>query len=143
VLQAQLLAFDPVTRYEGADQEALAGLLGHSRTLVESMHGRVALSTTPLEALGELAVALALARHLGIGGTMFPAEQSVAYDDLAGASAALQAAFRSRYEDEAAWLEKVEPFRDALLSRRRDGLVAYMVHSSKEPFDEVSDLYHY
>ena len=142
-LQALVLAFDPVTRFASADQDALAALLGQSVGLVESMHGQIALAATPLEALGELQAALALARHVGISGTTLKMIQSVGYDGLASASAAIQAAFRAKYDDEAEWQEKIQPFRDALLSRRRDGLVAYLVHSGGAPFDEVSDLYHY
>ena len=142
-LQALVLAFDPGTRFQAVDQDALAAVLGHAVGLVDSMHGRVELSDTPLEALGELAAALALAKHLGIGGTTLPLIQSGTYDELAAASTAIQAAFRAKYEDEAEWQEKVQPLRASLLSRRRDGLVAYMVHTSAAPFDEVSDLYHY
>jgi len=142
-LQALLLAFEPVSRYQAVDQAALARLLGYPRGLVESMHGRVRLADTPLDALGELAAALAVAKHIGLSGTTFPLIQSENYDELAAASTAIQAAFRAKYETESEWQSKIEPFRDALLSRRRDGLVAFLVHSSAAPFDEVADLYHY
>lgn len=142
-LQAVLLAFDPGTRYQNVDQDALAALVGAPRGVVESMHGRVRLAVTPLEALGQLAAALPLLTWLGLSGTALPLVLSEAYDELVAASAAIQAAFWGKYEDEKEWQNAIEPFRDALLSRRRDGLVAFMVHSSTQPFDEVADLYHY
>lgn len=142
-LRAILLSFDPVGRYAGANREDLAAVLACDEGLAQSVHSQLSLSTTPFEALKELMRAVALGQHVGIGGSALKLVQSSTYDDLAAASAALQAAFRAKYEDEVEWEEKVEPFRDALLSRRRDGLVAHLVHSGAPQFDEVSDLYHY
>ena len=142
-LKSVLLAFDPAARFAIADQRDLAALLNCDNGLVQSLHSQLTLGTTPFEVLDQLTAAVVVARHIGIGGSALKLIQSSDYDNLAAASAAVQAAFRSKYEDEAEWEKKVEPFRDALLSRRRDGLVAYLVHSGPPQFDEVSDLYHY
>jgi len=142
-LKAILIAFTAASRFGAADQEDLAALVGCEVGLLQSLHTQLSLSTTPFEVLLELIAAVELAQFIGIGGTALKLVQSGNYDDLAAASVALQAAFRAKYEDEAEWEKKIEPFRDELLSRRRDGLVAYLVHSGTTPFDEVTDLYHY
>ncbi|MCA1790399.1 MAG: hypothetical protein LC667_11255, partial [Thioalkalivibrio sp.] len=142
-LKSVLLAFTAAARFGTADQEDLAALLGCEVGLLQSLHAHVSLSATPFEVLQELIAAVELAQAVGVGGSALKLAQSSDYDDLTTASAALQAAFRAKYEDEAEWEKKVEPFRDALLSRRRDGLVAYLVHSGAPQFDEVTDLYRY
>jgi hypothetical protein len=142
-IESVLLAFTAAARFRNADQEDLTALLGCDVGLVQSLHAHLSLSTTPFEALQELLAAVELAQAVGIGGSALKLAQLVNYDDLTTASSALQAAFRAKYEDEAQWETKVEPFRDALLSRRRNGLVAYLVHSDAPQFDEVTDLYHY
>ena len=142
-LRSVLRAFTAAARFGNADQEDLAALLGCDVGVVQSLQAHLNLGTTPFEVLQELIAAVGLSQAVGIGGSALKLAQSVNYDDLTTASAALQAALRAKYEDEAEWEKKVEPFRDALLSRRRDGLVAYLVHSGAPQFDEVSDLYHY
>ena len=142
-IKSLLLAFTATARFGNADQEDLATLLGCDVGVVQSLQAHLNLSTTPFEVLQELIAAVELSQAVGMGGSTLKLAQSVSYDDLTSASSALQAAFRAKYEDEAEWERKVEPFRDVLLSRRRDGLVAYLVHSGAPQFDEVSDLYHY
>jgi hypothetical protein len=142
-LKAILKAFDKSAHFDGANQQDLAALVGCDVGLLQSVHSQLNLPDSPFEALRELIDAVMIAKHIGIGGSTLKQIQSADYADLASASVALQAAFRAKYEDEAEWEKTVEPFRDALLSLRRDGLVAYLLHSSKEPFDEVSDLYYY
>jgi hypothetical protein len=142
-LKALLLAFDSTARFSAADQEDLAVLLSCDLGLLQSLSSQLNLSTTPFETLEELMNARSLAQHIGIGGDTLKLMQSTDYDELVTVSGAIQAAFRSKYENEAEWEKQVEPFHDALLSRQRDGLVAYLVHSSPLKFDEVSDLYNY
>lgn len=142
-LRGVLMAFTAAARFGDADQAELAALLACDVGLAQSLASHLSLSTTPFEALQELGAAVQAARAVGIGGSALKLIQSTQYDDLSAASAALQAAFRARYESEAEWEKKAGPFRDALLSRRRDGLVAYLVHSGPPQFNEISDLYHY
>jgi hypothetical protein len=138
-----LRSFAPGAAFGSADQADIAALLGCDEGLLQSLTANIPLASTPLAALRELRIAADLATRIGIGGSAITLAHSAAYDDLSAASAAVQAAFRTKYPDEAEWEKKVEPFENALLSRRRDGLVAYLVHSSAPQFDEVSDLYHY
>lgn len=142
-IKSLLLAFTPAARFGNADQEDLADLLGCDVGVIQSLQAHINLSTTPFEVLQELIAAVELSQAVGMGGSALKLTQSVSYDALTSASSALQAAFRAKYEDEAEWEKKVEPFRDVLLSRRRDGLVAYLVHSGAPQFDEASDLYHH
>jgi hypothetical protein len=139
--EALLLAFDPTTRYSTADQENLAALLTCDIGLVQSLQTQLSLANTPFEALEELSAACSLAKHIGIGGSALSLFQSSSYDDLATASAALQSAFRAKYTNESDYEKQEEPFRDALLACRRNGLVAYLVRSGSRFFDSVSDLY--
>ncbi len=129
--------------FAGADLADLAALLGCEEGLLQSLTANITLAAEPFTALRQLGIAVPLAQHIGIGGSAIKLVQSTNYAELATASAAVQAGFRAKYQDESEWEKKVEPFRDALLSRRRDGLVAYLVHSGAPQFDEVSDLYHY
>jgi hypothetical protein len=142
-LRAILLAFTQANRFGGADQAQLAAALGADVALLQSLQTQLSLGTTPFEVLQELMNGVALSKQIGAGGSALKLAQSASYDDLAGASLALQAAFRARYPDEAEWEKKVEPIRDALLSRRRDGLVPALIYSGVPQFDEVTDLYHY
>ncbi len=142
-LPAILRAFTPAARFAAADQEQLAALLGTELALLQSLAAHLALGARPFVVLRQLMRAVAFARHVGVGGSALALAQREAYADLATASAAVQAAFRAKYPDEREHEAKVQPFRDAVLSRRRDGLVAYLVHSGPARFDEVTDLYHY
>ncbi|MBN1960365.1 MAG: hypothetical protein JW841_05425 [Deltaproteobacteria bacterium] len=142
-LPAILQAFSATAHFNNANQEELAAALKCDVGLLQSIHSQITLSLTPFEALQEMLDAVTLAQHVGLGGVALKLVQSVSYDDLATASNALETAFRAKYENEDEWQKKIEPFRDRLLSRRRDGLLAYLVHSGAPEFDEVSDLYHY
>jgi hypothetical protein len=139
--EALLLAFDPTTRYSTADQDDLASLLTCDIGLTQSLQDQLSLTDTPFEALEELSAACLLAKHVGIGGSVLKLFQSNSYDDLATASAGLRSAFRVKYSNESEYEKQEEPFRDALLACRRDGLVAYLVRSGSRFFDSVSDLY--
>lgn len=142
-LEGTLVAFDPVAHFGPADQAELARVFGCDAAILQSVAGHAALSTTPFEVLDELRRGIALVTTLGGAGAILELARSAAYDDLAAGSAAVQAAFRAKYDDEQKWTKAMEPFRDRLLERRRDGLVAYMIHSSGRPFKSATDLYYY
>ena len=120
---ALLLAFDPATRFSAADQPDLAAVLGCDIGPAQSLHANLNLAATPFEVLEELLGAVALAQHVGVGGAALALAQSHRYDDLAAASAAVQAAFRAKYEDEAEWERnrRTVPRRPAFASARRPG----------------------
>lgn len=62
---------------------------------------------------------------------------------IASGSQTLWSAMRTRYAEESDWAAVYEPYRDALLGRRRDALVAYLVHTHEQRFDSPNALYHY
>jgi hypothetical protein len=142
-IDAVVTGFDPATRFNPVDPDALARVLGSDRSLAQSLARNLTLKDRVFPALEQLSRTVPIAQQLGVGGELFAQIQSADYDTLAQASGALQAGFRTKYQDEAEWREKDEPFRDRVLSKRRDGLVAWLLHTSTRPFDEVSDLYHY
>lgn len=135
-LPGMVVRFAPGAGFAAVDLAGLAELLQCDVALVQSLQQNLPASQTPFEAIEDLLV--------GVGGAVLGLIQSTGYATLANASAAVQAAFRAKYTDEASWAKNREPYRDALLSRQRDGLVAYLIHSRRTyPFDEINDLYHY
>lgn len=135
--------FDPTTGIAPADVSELARALRCDTALLTSVAPVTATAANVFDRIERLKRAVELTQHLGAGGAVLMLTQSNGFDDLAVASATIQAAFRSKHPDEDAWARASEPFRDALLARRRDGLAAYLLHSATTPFDEASDLYHY
>ena len=139
-VEAALAAFDPATGFAAANPDVLAVMAGADRAVVHALLA-LSLPATPFEALDALNRAADLATRIGAAPLLLAG--SVAYDDLVAAALAVRAAMRAAHPDEPAWQAQIEPFDDALLARRRDGLVAYLVHSGPVQFDEVNDLYHY
>ncbi|HEY7599223.1 MAG TPA: neuraminidase-like domain-containing protein, partial [Candidatus Limnocylindrales bacterium] len=142
-LEGVIARFDSATGFVAADRAELARALGCEVGLLRSLDGQVALGPAPLPATERLGRAVDLSKELGTGGALLGLVRSTTYAQLAAASAAVQAAFRAAFADEQAWEKAVEPDLDALLSRRRDGLVADLLRSSPRPFDSTADLYHY
>lgn len=143
-LPGLVVRFAPGVGFAAADLAGLAELLRCDVALVQSLQQNLPASQTPFEAIEHLIVATLISRHLGVGGAVLGLIQSTEYASLTNASTAIQAAFRAKYTDEAEWEENREPYRDALLSRQRDGLVAYLLRSRRTyPFDDVNDLYHH
>jgi hypothetical protein len=142
-LEGVIARFDSATGFVAADRAELARALGCEVGLLRSLDGQVALGPAPLPATERLGRAVDLSKELGTGGALLGLVRSTTYAQLAAASAAVQAAFRAAFADEQAWEKAVEPYLDALLSRRRDGLVADLLRSSPRPFDSTADLYHY
>lgn len=136
-------SFTTAARFAAADQTQLALVVGCDLGLLHALVANLALGTTAFDVLRDLTDAVAFADPINLGGAALTLAQSESFDDLTAASAAVQAALRTSYPEEDDWETRVEPLDDALLSRRRDGLVAYLVHSGLPHFDEVADLYHY
>ena len=126
-----------------ADAEKLGDLLECDAALSNALQGAINLPDDPFTALTTLAEGVRLARKLAVGGTTLGQMASSDYDELAAASEALQAGFRSRFPTQAIWEEQVEDLRDRVLSSRRDGLVNYMVASIGGQFETAEDLYRY
>jgi hypothetical protein len=110
------------------------------------------LPANPLDALAMLARCLDLIELLGISGetlkdvaltAVTPPPPETEYQRLRRAADGLFAAFRAKYQGDAQFRKKVEPYEDTLRSRKRDGLVAYLRFTDPLAFGEQNDLYHY
>ncbi|MGS0688323.1 Tc toxin subunit A-related protein [Nakamurella sp. GG22] len=142
-LEAVLAAFHPVHRFANADQTELAKLLRCGTALSQSLQVNTQLSATAIDAVRELIRASSFVQMLRIGADVLTLALSSDYDELASAGDAIQSAIRASFEDEDLWSTTIEPIENALLSRRRDGLVNYLVNGGSRIFNEVDDLYHY
>lgn len=137
-----LTAYATGSGFGAADLDVLAGMLGCSVGTTQALQ-TLPLATNALDAMAQLMRAAARITTIGASSSIFALVAATDADDLAAASAAIQAGIRSHYTTESEWEERVEPYNNTILSRRRDGLVAWLVHSGAPEFDEVTDLYHY
>lgn len=150
-VQAVLLAFDATDKFSGADQDLLAEILSAEKGLTLTLQERITLNNTALEALEKLRLCVELAQYLGVGGEALTLIVSEDYGELAQASDAVLGAFRAKYNDEQEWQEKITPFEEKILNRKRDALTDFLIHSihviHPEPthlqFKSLNDLYYY
>ena len=143
-LATALEGYTSAVGFAVADLPAVARVLDADVTLARSLQETLPLTANPFDLLEALLVAALTCGRLGVGGAFLRLVQSTDAATLETASATIRSALRARYPDEAQWAAHQEPLRDELLSRSRDGLVAYLLHSRRTfPFDEVTDLYHY
>jgi len=140
-LQAILKDFS--SGYGSASTDDLGTVLDASSSLVSSLVNRLSFANNRFTALRELKNAVELAEELGVGGAALGAMLSTDHGDLADAASSIEGAFRAKYDDEEEWKKNVRPFNDKLRSRKRDGLVEYLLRSAAPQFDEVGDLYEY
>ena len=146
-----LLSFDPAARkfYTGDDdkqniQSKLAQALGAEVGLVVTVHDEISLGNTALEALAKLKRCIEFASSIGVGGEVLKFIVSNDYNRLNKAANAILSAFRTKYENEDEWQEKIQPFEDKIRSRKRDALTDYLIRSLEpKVFDTLNDLYHY
>lgn len=104
-----------------------------------------------IDRLMQLLHAIDLGRRVGLDGRAVKLLISDEHGQLAKARDLVRGAFRAKYDDEAAFEEAVEPFRDRLRGRRRDALVDYILTqplpaetaNDDHGFETSSDLYHY
>jgi len=123
-------------------QTALAQTL--DAETVTTAHEEIELPDTALEALVKLERCIELSKHLGVGCEVLKLIISIDYEKLNRAANAIITAFRTKYEDEEKWQEKIQPFEDKIRSRKRDALTDYLIHSLEPKiFTSLNDLYHY
>lgn len=143
-LHRALTAFQPGSNFQSIAAETLGEILGVEGALVSSLLDRIDFGKEPVAALHQLRRAAELADKIGLGGEAMQNALSDQYKELADAASALVAAFRAKYDDEEEYQKKVRPFADRVRTRKRDGLVEFLLRSSRLHFDETSDLYaHY
>ena len=99
---------------------------------------------TALDTLARLDDYLALSRRLGVSGEVLTLVVADDCTKLNQAANALLSAFRTKYDDEAKWQEKIEPFDNKIRGRKRDALADYLIHAlSPARFATLNDLYHH
>ncbi len=101
------------------------------------------LPTNPFNALELLRRSLVLAEQLGVSGETLSLMKADGFDDLSRAAEDVFGAFRAKYPEEKTFQEKLEPFGDKLRTRKRDGLVDFIVSAWPEPFADANRLYDY
>jgi Tc toxin complex TcA C-terminal TcB-binding domain/Neuraminidase-like domain/Salmonella virulence plasmid 28.1kDa A protein len=103
----------------------------------------------PFDGLRKLTQALSLNDLLGLGGSSLPllvptaTNSTTEYTQLTDGANALLAVLRSKYPDEQKFAQQMEPYEDILRSRKRDGLVEYVIRSMNGGFTTTSDLYQF
>lgn len=142
-VRSVLGAFDPVTKFAGADPAELSRGLRLDPVLVATLLPNLDLPPLAPEAFDMVGRAGSLASALGIGGEALRLMISQDYDDLTRASDAVLSTLRALYADEKEFADRMEPLLDRLRSRRRDGLTDFMIRSSHPQFDSLNDLYAY
>jgi hypothetical protein len=128
-----------------ADRSAnLAKLLRTDETRIAALSPHLPpLTSDAFEAIDVLARCLALTERLGVSGETLKLIASDQFEDLARAAEDVFGAFRAKYPDEQTFQEKIEPFEDMLRTRKRDGLVDFIVSTWAEPFADANKLYEY
>jgi len=106
-------------------------------------------NAAPFDGIRKLVQALALNDLLGLGGSTLAllvpttTNATTEYNQLTDGVDALLAVLRSKYPDEQKFAQQMEPYEDILRSRKRDGLVEYVIRSMKRGFSTTSDLYQF
>ena len=84
-----------------------------------------------------------IATKLSIDATALSGLVSEDYARASAASAAVLAGFRAKYLDEATWTEKIEPYQERVLEKKRDALIDYLLHGPDAEFPSASEMYKY
>src|SRR5262249_11181488 len=51
--------------------------------------------------------------------------------------------FRAKYSDEGSWKEKVEPYQERVLEKKRDALIDYLLRGPDAEFPDAREMYKY
>jgi hypothetical protein len=130
-----------------ASEDQLAKALRTDKTRIAALKPHlIHLPDNPFEALGVLARCLVFTEQMGVSGetlSLMTREGDDAFVALSRAAEDVFGAFRAKYPDEKIFNEKMEPFEDQLRTRKRDGLVDFVVSKWPEPFADPDKLYEY
>lgn len=124
----------------------LSSVLKAERGLVTTLNRTIPLPDNhrAILALTKLRRCVELAQYLGAGAEMLSLAASTDYAGLDQAADALFASFRTKYETEEKWEEKIGPFESKLRERKRDALTDYVLHTlAPGQFKNANDLYHW
>jgi len=128
---------------EDTVQEALARFLDMEFNTFRVLQECISLPGNVLKALGKLCRCGERIQYMGVGAEALSQIVSTDYNDLVQASRAIYGSFRAKYQDEDEWQEKIAPFEEEVLNRKRNGLSDYLIHCIHPEFESLSDLYYY
>ncbi|MGI9065932.1 MAG: neuraminidase-like domain-containing protein [Pyrinomonadaceae bacterium] len=145
---ADIDALQTVVKGVGTASEAnLAKTLRTDKTRIGALKPHlIPLPNNPFDALGVLARCLAFTEQMGVSGetlSLMIKEDNDTFIALSRAAEDVFGAFRAKYPKEKIFQEKMEPFEDKLRTRKRDGLVDFIVSKWPEPFADPNKLYEY
>ncbi len=124
----------------------LARALRAGEAQIAALRPHLTLPAGTFGALSVLAQCVTLAARLGVSGETFSrmfdeTSPAAAYDGLARAAEDVFGGFRAKHPDATTFAAKLEPFEDKLRTRKRDGLVDYILTRWPTPFVDPSKLY--
>lgn len=147
--------FSIATATTDAQRARLAGAMRADVPLVTGVVTQIALTNgnapaPRVDELRQLKTAIELTRRLSIPPETLRLTTSDDPAELARGADGAFAAVRAKYQDEQAFRQKLEPFEDKLRSRRRDGLVEFVLSAPddattdwRKRFSNANDLYHH
>jgi len=111
--------------------------------LVRNLAGSLRLPENPICALFKLEAYAEMAGKLSLDAAGLSGIVSEEYERASAASAAVLAGFRAKYPDEATWKEKVEPYHEAVLEKKRDALIDFLLRGPDAVFPDAREMYKY
>ena len=130
-----------------ADSKVLAEvaivLFSLDPTLVTDVVGTIPMPLNTIDALLKVERCVNAAQKLSIDSTALKGIVSDDYAQASVSSAAVLAGFRAKYADEATWMDKIQPYQDQLLEKKRDALIDYLMHGPDAQFPDAKEMYKY
>lgn len=111
--------------------------------LTKDLVDTIRLPDNAIDALFKLDYLAAVANKLSVDAPTLSGIVSEDYDLANAASAAVIAGFRAKYSDEETWKEKVEPYQERVLERKRDALIDYLLRGLDVEFSDTKEIYKY
>ena len=142
-LMTILAAYANTTQYQTANQAALAEILQTKSEVLATIHPVAGSSTNALLALDHYKKLVEVCDFIGIGGNVLEKIVSQSYTDLDEATQSILAAFQSKYKSETERKEKLSKYQDLLLSKKREAITDYLIHSGFPQFEDEDDLFNY
>jgi hypothetical protein len=138
-------ALAALARVFGADEGSVRALNQDARLLLPAADGgNPGNPHVALRGLSKLRRCVALTQRLGAGPDPVLSCAESSFEALDVAADALATAFRTKYDDDAEWTKKIEPYEDKLRERRRDALTDFILRTvAPLRFERSNDLYHW
>lgn len=123
--------------------EVAIALFNLEPSLARDLVARLHMPDHVIDALFKLEAYAETANKLSVDATALSGIVSEDYARASSASAAVIAGFRAKYTDEATWKEKVEPYEERALEKKRDALIDYLLRGPDAEFPDAREMYKY